>query len=397
MVLSFAGDIRGNVAIIFAVAALPIMGCMGMTVDYSLINDQRAKLQLALDSALLAGVQEASNASEIAKANSMFAGNLDTKWAATTTATFSVAGSQLVGTASATMTTKFMGMMGFPTVNVSVAGAAAATASSAKACIILVANPASNTLVVNSGASISGSGCEIHVDSSNGTAATINTNNSLNVAKVCIKGGATQNSGNNAAVSTGCAAVSNPFVGTLPAVSPSACNYNNQSYNGGSVTLSPGRYCGSTAFNGGGTLTFSPGLYVIQNGSMTFNSGWNVTGSGVTFYLVNQNATLTFNSGVNAVFSAPTSGTYANILVYEPDGLSQSNLPINGSTTINMQGLLYLPSRQVAINSVSSVTALQTVMVFSTLTMNGMNWSISPGALAPNSGTTTVSGARLVR
>ena len=127
-----------------------------------------------------------------------------------------------------------------------------------------------------------------------------------------------------------------------------------------------------------------------------FNSGWTVSGSGVTFYLVDQNAKLTFNSNVNANLSAPTSGTYA-ILVYEPDGLSRSDLPINGSSGITLQGLLYLPSRQVTINSVSNVTANQTAMVFATLTMNNMNWSISPGALAPNSGASSVSGARLVR
>jgi Flp pilus assembly protein TadG len=396
---SFISDIRGNVAVIFAIAIIPIMGFLGGAADYSIVSKQRTTLQGLLDSALLAGIQETTSSAEISKANSFFFGNLKGTWQPLPTASFSVVNGQLVGSASAVITTQFLGIVGYPTIQVSVSAAAVATTSSTKACIILVSSTASQTLLVNSGASLTGTSCEIDVDSNNSTAAMINSSTSLNVAKVCIKGGATQNGGSNPAVSPNCSAISNPFVGTLPGVSSSACNYNNQTYNGGSVTLMPGRYCGWTNFNGSGTLTFSPGLYVVQNGGMTFNSSWTVSGTGVTFYLVDQNATLTFNSNVNASFSAPTSGTYANILMYEPDGLPQSNLPINGSSGSSLQGLLYLPSRAVTINSVSNVTATQTVMVLSTLTLNNMNWNISPGALAPNGGApTTASGtARLVR
>lgn len=397
MKFKFGADIGGNIAVTFAIALLPIMGFLGAAVDYSVVNNQRSRLQVTLDSALLAGAQESTSALEISKANSFFTGNQTSAWAAGSTATFSVVGSQLNGTASMVVPTQFMGIVGFPSIQVSVSGAASKPVSGAKACVILVATSDAQALLVNSGALVNAANCEIHVDSTNSVAAIMNSSTSLSVAKVCIKGGAIQNGGANSVVSTNCAAISNPFVGKLPTVPSSNCDYNNQTYNGGSVTLSPGKYCGWTNFNGSGTLTFSPGLYVVQNGGMTFNSGWTVTGSGVTFYLVDQNATLTFNSNVNASFSAPTSGTYANILMFEPDGLSQSYLPINGSSGSGLQGMLYLPSRRMIINSASNITANQTVMVFYSLILNGMNWSISPGALAPNAGTTVAGNARIVR
>jgi hypothetical protein len=107
---------------------------------------------------------------------------------------------------------------------------------------------------------------------------------------------------------------------------------------------------------------------------------WTVTGTGVTFYLADQNATLTFNGGVNATFSAPTSGTYSGILMFEPSGLPTSNLPINGSSGDSFQGLIYLPSRAVTINSVSNMSSDSVSMVFYTLILDTMNWTFTAGS-----------------
>jgi hypothetical protein len=216
-------------------------------------------------------------------------------------------------------------------------------------------------------------------------------NSTLGVRTICIKGSTiTKNGGVTPPTVTNCATISDPFASKMPAVTAGSCSFNNQTYNG-STTLNPGTYCGWTNFNGSGTLTLNPGLYIIKSGGMTFNSGWTVTGTGVTFYLVDQNATLTFNGNVTANLSAPTSGTYANILMFEPSGLSNTNLPINGTSGSSFTGLMYLPSRDVTINSVSNVTSTKLTMVFSTLTLNTMNWAIAPGAAsaALTSGTTT--------
>jgi hypothetical protein len=266
--------------------------------------------------------------------------------------------------------------------------------SKTSVCIPLVNALDSPALLVNSGAQITAPNCEIDVLSTQSPAATFNT--TLNVENICIKGSTIlKNGGASPPVQTGCAAISDPFAGTLPSVSVGACNFTNQVYNPGTVTLNPGVYCGSTNFNGSGTLTLNPGLYVIKSGAMIFNSGWTVTGTGVTFYLVDQNATITFNGGVNANLSAPTSGTYANILMFEPAGLSNSQLPINGSSGDSFAGLIYLPSRDVTINQVSNATANSVTMVLSTLILDQMNWSITPGTLSMSRATGNAASAYL--
>ena len=50
----------GNVAITFAIAAIPILGAVGAAVDYSRANDVKAKLQAAIDATALMISKEAA-------------------------------------------------------------------------------------------------------------------------------------------------------------------------------------------------------------------------------------------------------------------------------------------------------------------------------------------------
>jgi Flp pilus assembly protein TadG len=385
----FRRDKAGNLAITFAAALVPLLGAVGASIDYSLANAERTRTQAVLDSAVLAGAQETTSTLQINAASTFFSAQITNPWGTKPTASFSVDSTgKLTGTASGAVNSQFIKLVGFSAIPVSATSSAVATPSSSstpakKICILLTNSTNSQSLLVNSGANLTAPNCDIDVDSTSGTAAMINwgSTTTLDVNKVCIKGGATQNGGTNPVVSTNCAAVSNPYVNTLPSVTVGSCTTSNQTYNPGNVTINPGVYCGSTNFNGNGTLTLNPGLYIIKSGTMTFNSGWTVTGTGVTFYLVDQNSTLQFNGNVTTNISAPTSGTYANILMFEPDSLSSSNLPIDGTSGSNLQGLIYLPSRNVTINSVSNVNADLVTMVFSTLTLDALNWNIDGGVI----------------
>jgi len=270
-------------------------------------------------------------------------------------------------------------------------------------CILLLSQLDSQALLVNSGAVLNAQSCEVHVASTQNPAAMFNA--TLNVKRICVKGAnVTKNGGVTPPVVTSCATISDPFAGTLPTVSTNSCSNipnanNNLNYNSGSsaavlpagvygginfsnnsVTLNPGVFCGSINFNGvtSGTVTLNPGLYEIH-GTWNVNSGWTVNGTDVTFYFVDQNAMVHFNGATAATLSAPTTGTYANILMYEPTGLSTGYATID-SSTLNLKGLIYLPSRKLTANSTSNLSSTGLNMVLSTLTLNSTNWSIAPGA-----------------
>src|SRR3979490_2529096 len=56
----FRRDRRGNIAVIFAIALLPILTAVGCAIDYSLATRMRAKLQAAADAASVASIAQKS-------------------------------------------------------------------------------------------------------------------------------------------------------------------------------------------------------------------------------------------------------------------------------------------------------------------------------------------------
>jgi len=137
---AFGRDRRGNIAIIFALAGTVVLAFVGVAVDYSIANKQRTKLQDALDSALLAGStagkqaldsgsgQTAAIAAAQNAATAFFASNTSSV-SGQLTANYTINGRTLTGTGSATasITTAFAGIIGYPTLNLSVNSTANAT------------------------------------------------------------------------------------------------------------------------------------------------------------------------------------------------------------------------------------------------------------------------------
>lgn len=365
---------------IFALAALPVIGAIGAAVDFSKASDVRSQMQNSLDAAVLAGVTQVS-ANQVSAAGQVFDGDFSGKYGTSATRSFTQnADGSLTGTASTSVSMSFLSVLKVPPLGLTVNSTATpGTQASSPVCILLVNALDSQALLVNSGAVLNAPSCEVHVASTQNPAAMFNA--TLNVKRICIKGAnITKNGGVTPPAVTGCATISDPFAGKLPTVTAGTCI--NQSPLSGNVTLNPGTYCGGVNFNGSGTLTLNPGLYILKSGSMILNSGWTVNGTGVTFYFADQNSYIQFNSGVTANLSAPTTGTYVNILMFEPTGLSNTQLPINGTSSSSFTGLFYLPSRDVTINSVSNVSSDSVTMVFSTLILNATNWAIAPGALS---------------
>jgi hypothetical protein len=378
-------------------------------------------MQNSLDAAVLAGVTQAS-ASQVSTATAVFSGDFGTKFAGSSTPSFTQnSNGSLSGTATTSVGLSFLSVLPATpfsfslTVNSTATPGTQATVSpAATVCILLVDQLDSQALLVNSGAKISAPTCDIHVASTQSPAAMFNA--TLGVNTICIKGSTiVKNGGVTPPAVTSCSTISDPFAGKLPTVSTNSCSSipsanNNLNYNSGtgaavlsagvygginfnntSVTLNPGVFCGSINFNGvtSGTVTLNPGLYEVH-GTWNVNSGWTVNGSGVTFYLVDQNAMVHFNGTTSATLSAPTTGTYTNVLMYEPSGVTTSYATID-SSTLNMTGLIYLPSRKLTANSTSNLTSTGLTMVLSTLTLNTTNWTMAPSAAskALSSGTTT--------
>lgn len=125
----FAAAEQGNIAVIFAIALVPVLSFVGAAIDYSRAVHARSSMQAALDSTALMLSKDLSSGtittSQIStKAQSYFNGLFtDTNSvptvsvAATYTASTSM-GSTIQVTGSGTYTTSFMKIAGFPTLDI---------------------------------------------------------------------------------------------------------------------------------------------------------------------------------------------------------------------------------------------------------------------------------------
>ena len=123
---------RGNVAITFAIAILPMIAAIGCAIDYSLANRMKAKLQAAADAASVAAVskssagykaansmsQDGSVAAGVTDANAVFNGSAATfsgysNLAVTSTVVKTGATLKSNVQFSATIPTVFLGILGY--------------------------------------------------------------------------------------------------------------------------------------------------------------------------------------------------------------------------------------------------------------------------------------------
>ncbi len=112
----------GNVAVLFGIAIVPILGFVGAAVDYTRVNNARTAMQTALDTAALMISRDAAGltAAQITqKANDYFKALYKHPEAlnVAVTATYTnsaAAGSKIVLNGSGTMNTDFMKVVGYP-------------------------------------------------------------------------------------------------------------------------------------------------------------------------------------------------------------------------------------------------------------------------------------------
>src|SRR4051812_4593002 len=165
LLAKFRSNCAGTIAPIFALAMLPVMTAVGAAVDYSSANKIRSSMQVALDTAMLAGAKDgSSNWAQLAL--DVFNANLakQARTGISFATDFSQSGGSVYrGVASASVPTSFLGVVHIASLHVGVTTTAIASEPD-NSCILTLdkGQPASHVALTLNGAPIVNlSGCSI--------------------------------------------------------------------------------------------------------------------------------------------------------------------------------------------------------------------------------------------
>ena len=109
-------------------------------------------------------------------------------------------------------------------------------------------------------------------------------------------------------------------------------------------------------------------IIIVDGGTLEFGAQADVTGNGVTFILTSSTAATdpssiaTISMHGNAVLdiTAPTSGTYEGVLMYQDRRAAYGDSHINGNSASRFEGGFYFPARRLTFNG---NTGMQTTCV----------------------------------
>jgi hypothetical protein len=163
-------------------------------------------------------------------------------------------------------------------------------------------------------------------------------------------------------------AMPDPFAGKYPTdISGMTCN---KHVTAGTTSLTPGCYA-DFSFNGNKTYTMAPGTYYLDSTDFDVQGTVTIQGTGgETIILTGADpGSVTVNANSNVQLTAPTSGTYANMLFI---GNGPDSNTINGNNLSSYDGAMYFPNAEVnfAGNTAQMTQCAMVVANFVTFTGN---------------------------
>jgi hypothetical protein len=248
-------------------------------------------------------------------------------------------------------------------------------------CIYALNPTASGAVSVGGTASLTSS-CGLYVDSNNASALGSNGGGTISAPEYDVVGGVNTHLTLTPSPTTGVLPASDPLASLpVPATGPYTCDYYNYSAtNFTNPTLSPGVYCGGINV-GNNIYTLQPGNYILVGGGLTTqSSNSTLNGTNVFFYntygATTNHGTISYSpvsiaANSNVSLTAPITGTYAGILMFEDRSAPASADDYGGGSTAVYQGTIYAKKAAVTMYGNSSVSAAYTILVADTISLVG--------------------------
>ena len=383
-------DESGQAMVLTLLCMTCLLGFVGFAADVGTLLHAKRNLQIAADSAAIAGAAELNYTDVTTAADSAAAQNgvtIGVNGGAVTVnnppteGAYAGQAGYVEAIVSQSQPTFFMKMFKFA--SQTVAARAVATSGVGTGCIVALGTTGTDISVVTSGGSptLNAPLCGISANSNSGSALNVVASGGTPIiaSTIGVVGGYSD---------TGAPVSPTPVIGIAPVGDPLAflptppagtCLANpNIVKSGGSVNIPVGNYCSGISITASGTtVNFATGTYTIGGSGLSIvGSGDTFNGSSVTFYISNGSVNDTA-SGSTYDFTAPTSGTYEGILFDQsPTDTSSATITESG-TGSTFNGVLYFPNAPLTFTASGTTTNLYLAFVVKSLNITTSGSSIN--------------------
>lgn len=421
---------RGN-ALLIGAAALPmIVACAGLASDTIQWTLWKRQLQRAADSAAIAGVYDRENASpngSTSTVSATVAHDLtlnDHTWMAVmsgypvinydSNCPVSSGASSMSNRVCVTLAVQqslpfsSLFMSTAPTITASATAASIATGTPCA----LALNSSGTAMNYSGNATVSAPTCILYSDSAASNAASAGGSSAVTAKSIAAVGGIQQsNNWNVQSYIPYSPSIADPFASITP--DPTQMNCTNAALTNTSTASSVGSYNCFSSLSVGSNKSLNldtimgTGVKTIYINGGSVDLKGDFTCSNCTIVLTNKstasNATIgSWSSNAQATnnISAPTTGTYSGIAVYQDRRATGNTDKINGGASNVIQGAIYFPKDTLWINGTGTATSLCAMWVANNITFLG-NSSIaisSPNdSVCASAGLPTGSSTKMVR
>ena len=346
---NFGAARHGSIALVFGLAAIPLMTAVGAAVDFSRGGATKAAMQGAVDSTALQLVQDAGtlpNADLTSKATALFTAmfNSPDVQNVDVTAQYDSGTGILTVTGSAGVPTTFMGMIGMETMDVAVV--AKVREATRPACVIALDPSANAAFRVSGQGTVNIPNCGMHVNSSHINALTNSGSGWIKAKSITVVGGFT--SGNYTPTPQKKPVVADPLISIAEPTVPGSCTYTKKDF--GTATTFPGGtvYCGKITFNA--STTFGPGIHYFKDAQVSTASNITLTADKAMLHF-SANSEWDSSGAGKTIFSPMESGTHAGIAIF--GSRSDTKVPIfklTGNKDYFVSGTVYLPRQELQLH-----------------------------------------------
>jgi Flp pilus assembly protein TadG len=360
---SFSGDEKGAIAVIFALALVPILGVSGAAIDYARATQTRGKLQAAVDAAAIAALTFKANTDSQRQVNGTAVFQANQPVGVTSTVSVTANNKEATVSANSSVETSFLKVLQIRKIEVSTLAKAVRTKSGPPACVLGLSKTAAPAIEVTGNADGEFKNCVLYSNSSGSPAMSIGGSSKLKADGYCAVGWVSSSNALSPSPQSNCPEVTDPFA-SVSAPLDTVCTASTTNVKvkpKESRTLDPGVYCGGLDLQG--DVMLNKGLYVIKDGGLSMNSQGSIIGRGVTFYLMGQNAGFDINGGANLDLSPMTEGPYMGLLLVQDRNSNVGGTSkLNGNASTTLTGAIYAPTQLVRMNGTSGVNQTNTNM-----------------------------------